>query len=195
MKRATESISIGTRCTATSNDIFVCRRPLLFGATILILWCMSFVPRGGVTAFSAGRLQTLLLLRPQRRRLRLFQTSTAIPRIIQSTANNRHSWRGASLLHSSSSLTVEDSLSVTIAPNMTSSLPNNNDTTTTNNNDKNNNDNSKARRTNDIVACAQHLQRGGLVAFPTETVYGLGADATRSSSIDAIFRAKGRPWL
>lgn len=31
------------------------------------------------------------------------------------------------------------------------------------------------------------------VAFPTETVYGLGADATRSSAVKAIFKAKGRP--
>ena len=31
------------------------------------------------------------------------------------------------------------------------------------------------------------------VAFPTETVYGLGADATRSSAVQAIFEAKGRP--
>ena len=31
------------------------------------------------------------------------------------------------------------------------------------------------------------------VAFPTETVYGLGADATRSSAVKAIFAAKGRP--
>jgi L-threonylcarbamoyladenylate synthase len=37
------------------------------------------------------------------------------------------------------------------------------------------------------------LCRGGLVAFPTETVYGLGADARRSSAVQKIFRAKGRP--
>jgi L-threonylcarbamoyladenylate synthase len=37
------------------------------------------------------------------------------------------------------------------------------------------------------------LSRGGLVAFPTETVYGLGADARRSSGVQKIFRAKGRP--
>lgn len=46
---------------------------------------------------------------------------------------------------------------------------------------------------NEWLQAANVLQRGGTVAFPTETVYGLGADATRSSSIDAIFRAKGRP--
>jgi len=37
------------------------------------------------------------------------------------------------------------------------------------------------------------LRRGGLVAFPTETVYGLGADATNGSAIERIFAAKGRP--
>jgi L-threonylcarbamoyladenylate synthase len=37
------------------------------------------------------------------------------------------------------------------------------------------------------------LQAGGLVAFPTETVYGLGADASRDDAVAGIFRAKGRP--
>jgi len=37
------------------------------------------------------------------------------------------------------------------------------------------------------------LLRGGLVAFPTETVYGLGADADQPQAIAAIFHAKGRP--
>jgi L-threonylcarbamoyladenylate synthase len=37
------------------------------------------------------------------------------------------------------------------------------------------------------------LARGALVAFPTETVYGLGADATNESAIRAVFAAKGRP--
>jgi L-threonylcarbamoyladenylate synthase len=37
------------------------------------------------------------------------------------------------------------------------------------------------------------LRRGGLVAFPTETVYGLGADATRELAIRRIFEVKGRP--
>jgi L-threonylcarbamoyladenylate synthase len=37
------------------------------------------------------------------------------------------------------------------------------------------------------------LQRGGLVAIPTETVYGLGADAANESAVRAIFRAKSRP--
>lgn len=37
------------------------------------------------------------------------------------------------------------------------------------------------------------LRRGGLVAFPTETVYGLGADATNPAAVARIFAAKGRP--
>lgn len=37
------------------------------------------------------------------------------------------------------------------------------------------------------------LTNGGLVAFPTETVYGLGADAESSAAVSAIFEAKGRP--
>jgi L-threonylcarbamoyladenylate synthase len=37
------------------------------------------------------------------------------------------------------------------------------------------------------------LQRGDLVAFPTETVYGLGADASRDEAVAKIFAAKGRP--
>ena len=40
---------------------------------------------------------------------------------------------------------------------------------------------------------AGFLNRGGLVAFPTETVYGLGADVFRPESVAAIFTAKGRP--
>jgi L-threonylcarbamoyladenylate synthase len=37
------------------------------------------------------------------------------------------------------------------------------------------------------------LRRGGLVAFPTETVYGLGVDATNGDAVRRIFAAKGRP--
>ena len=37
------------------------------------------------------------------------------------------------------------------------------------------------------------LRDGKLVAFPTETVYGLGADATNARAVAAIFEAKGRP--
>lgn len=45
----------------------------------------------------------------------------------------------------------------------------------------------------DVHAAARILQSGGLVAFPTETVYGLGADATNSSAVAKIFEAKNRP--
>lgn len=40
---------------------------------------------------------------------------------------------------------------------------------------------------------ARILRDGGLVAFPTETVYGLGADATNEKAIARLFEAKGRP--
>ncbi|MDZ7713748.1 MAG: L-threonylcarbamoyladenylate synthase [Rhodovibrio sp.] len=40
---------------------------------------------------------------------------------------------------------------------------------------------------------AELLRTGGLVAFPTETVYGLGADATDARAVARIFEAKGRP--
>ena len=45
----------------------------------------------------------------------------------------------------------------------------------------------------DIARAAELLQQGELVAFPTETVYGLGADARRADSVRAVFAAKGRP--
>ena len=40
---------------------------------------------------------------------------------------------------------------------------------------------------------ARCLARGGLVAFPTETVYGLGADATNADAVAQLYLAKGRP--
>ena len=43
------------------------------------------------------------------------------------------------------------------------------------------------------AAAARALGAGGLVAFPTETVYGLGADATNASAVAGIYEAKGRP--
>jgi L-threonylcarbamoyladenylate synthase len=47
--------------------------------------------------------------------------------------------------------------------------------------------------TDTIAEAARLLARGQLVAFPTETVYGLGADATNGEAVAAIFAAKGRP--
>ncbi len=46
-----------------------------------------------------------------------------------------------------------------------------------------------------IAAAAACLRSGGLVAVPTETVYGLAADATSDAAVAAIFAAKGRPAL
>jgi L-threonylcarbamoyladenylate synthase len=45
----------------------------------------------------------------------------------------------------------------------------------------------------DIAAAVEVLRRGGLVAFPTETVYGLGADAANPEAVGRIFAVKGRP--
>ncbi len=44
-----------------------------------------------------------------------------------------------------------------------------------------------------IKEAAGILRRGGLVAFPTETVYGLGADASNPAAVARIYAAKGRP--
>lgn len=44
-----------------------------------------------------------------------------------------------------------------------------------------------------LEPAASLLRAGGLVAFPTETVYGLGADARNAEAVDRIFRAKERP--
>ena len=44
-----------------------------------------------------------------------------------------------------------------------------------------------------VADAARCLREGGLVAFPTETVYGLGADATNPAAIARLYQAKGRP--
>ena len=44
-----------------------------------------------------------------------------------------------------------------------------------------------------VAEAARRLASGELVAFPTETVYGLGADATNPAAVAKIFRMKGRP--
>lgn len=46
---------------------------------------------------------------------------------------------------------------------------------------------------NDIAAAVAVLRRGGLVGMPTETVYGLAADAANPAAVAQIFAAKGRP--
>jgi L-threonylcarbamoyladenylate synthase len=45
----------------------------------------------------------------------------------------------------------------------------------------------------EIARAAEIIRAGGLVAFPTETVYGLGANALNPAAVDRIYAAKGRP--
>ncbi|WP_152656870.1 L-threonylcarbamoyladenylate synthase [Oceanobacillus sp. CFH 90083] len=52
---------------------------------------------------------------------------------------------------------------------------------------------SKNRLDKEIQGAADMLKAGEVVAFPTETVYGLGADATNAAAVRKIFEAKGRP--
>jgi L-threonylcarbamoyladenylate synthase len=47
----------------------------------------------------------------------------------------------------------------------------------------------------DISKAAEFIKAGNLVAFPTETVYGLGADATNEQACQKIFTVKGRPSI
>src|SRR5690349_3173300 len=49
------------------------------------------------------------------------------------------------------------------------------------------------RAMSSIEEAARLIRAGELVAFPTETVYGLGADATNERAVARIFEAKGRP--
>jgi L-threonylcarbamoyladenylate synthase len=51
----------------------------------------------------------------------------------------------------------------------------------------------QSRRESPVARAAGLLRQGRLVAFPTETVYGLGADATSDDAVAAIYAAKGRP--
>jgi len=54
-------------------------------------------------------------------------------------------------------------------------------------------DEAPERPTPDLAAAAKRLASGGVVAFPTETVYGLGADALNPEAVDRVFRLKARP--
>ena len=45
----------------------------------------------------------------------------------------------------------------------------------------------------ELIKAGEVIKNGGLVVFPTETVYGLGADGLSSKAVKSIFRAKGRP--
>ncbi len=53
--------------------------------------------------------------------------------------------------------------------------------------------NQKKPEKDKIMKAAQILKMGGLVAFPTDTVYGLGADATNSTAVEKIYKVKKRP--
>ena len=44
-----------------------------------------------------------------------------------------------------------------------------------------------------VKQAAEFIKKGELVAFPTETVYGLGADATNEAAVRQVYAAKGRP--
>src|SRR5436305_10462871 len=46
----------------------------------------------------------------------------------------------------------------------------------------------------ELAAAAELIRAGKLVAFPTETVYGLGANALDERAVARIYEAKGRPW-
>ena len=46
----------------------------------------------------------------------------------------------------------------------------------------------------EITRAAERIRQGGLVAFPTETVYGLGANALNAAAVERIYQAKERPW-
>ena len=47
--------------------------------------------------------------------------------------------------------------------------------------------------TGEIAAAVEALRAGGLVAYPTDTLYGLGADALNEAAVERVFEAKGRP--
>ena len=51
----------------------------------------------------------------------------------------------------------------------------------------------KIVKPSDLDGAAKALKSGGLVVFPTETVYGLGADSSNAAAIEKIYKAKGRP--
>ncbi len=51
----------------------------------------------------------------------------------------------------------------------------------------------KILKENQIVEAAKIIQNGGMVAFPTETVYGLGANALDENAVAKVYEAKGRP--
>lgn len=53
--------------------------------------------------------------------------------------------------------------------------------------------NAATQKENGTNVCGRIIRAGGLVAFPTETVYGLGANGLDGCAVEKIFAAKGRP--
>ena len=53
--------------------------------------------------------------------------------------------------------------------------------------------NAKTQKENGTQYAGRVIRSGGLVAFPTETVYGLGANGLDGEAVERIFEAKGRP--
>lgn len=54
--------------------------------------------------------------------------------------------------------------------------------------------NAVTQKENGVRLAGSIIRSGGLVAFPTETVYGLGANGLDPAAVEGIFRAKGRPF-
>ena len=50
----------------------------------------------------------------------------------------------------------------------------------------------RSKRADDIAAGISALKRGNVIVFPTETLYGLGADALNSGAVEQVFQLKGR---
>lgn len=46
---------------------------------------------------------------------------------------------------------------------------------------------------NDIESCLEVLNKGGLILYPTDTIWGIGCDATNPSAVEKIYRVKKRP--
>lgn len=46
---------------------------------------------------------------------------------------------------------------------------------------------------NDIEACLKQLEAGGLILYPTDTVWGIGCDATNATAVEKIYKLKNRP--
>ena len=44
-----------------------------------------------------------------------------------------------------------------------------------------------------LASAVEVLRRGGIVAYPTDTLFGLGADALNEAAVERIFEVKGRP--